>query len=247
MSLPTPERRIELAGALNFRDLGGYRTEDGGRVRWRRVFRSDSLGPLTAADVARLTDELGLVSVIDLRSTAEIAKQGRGALVDAAVDYHHVPLFETENNSGPRRFPPLHEAYRRMLTRSAGPIAAVLRIIAEADTHPVVFHCVAGKDRTGVVAAVLRGLRGVTDDDIVTDYALTQEVLPRMMERWRADTNQLDEREFPIHFLQAEAATMRRLLDLVREDHGSLERYAASGGISPELVAALRAHLVEPA
>lgn len=247
MSLPPPERRIQLAGPLNFRDLGGNPAQDGRRVRWRRVFRSDSLGPVTPADAAHLTDELGLVSVVDLRSTSEVAQQGRGALADAAVDYHHLPLFEVV--AGTRREWPdaLHEVYRRLLNDSAGQVTAVLRTIAEAETHPVVFHCVAGKDRTGVVAAVLLGLLGVSDDDIVADYALTQDVMPMMLARWRTSSTQPDEREFPAHVLRAEADTMRRLLDLIEAEHGSLRGYARAGGITDEIVDALQAHLLESA
>jgi protein-tyrosine phosphatase len=244
---PPPERRIELAGPVNFRDIGGYPTADGHSVRWRRVFRSDSLGPVTPADAARLTEELGLVSVIDLRATAEVERQGRGALVDAAVDYHHLPLFEIVPGAQ-REWPAgLHELYRGLLTDAAGQIAAVLRIIAEDESHPVVFHCVAGKDRTGVIAALLLGLLGVSDGDIVADYALTQEVMPLMLDRWRTSLTVPDSDEFPAHILRAEAETMRRLLAILRQEYGSLEGYVRVGGLPDELVDALRAHLLEPA
>jgi protein-tyrosine phosphatase len=245
-SSPDPQRRIDLAGPVNFRDLGGYATADGQRVRWRRVFRSDSLGPVTPADASHLTEELGLVSVVDLRSTDEVEKEGRGALVDAAVEYHHLPLFEVVPGVRPEWPDTLHELYRRLLTDSADRVAAVLRVIASADAHPVVFHCVAGKDRTGVVAAVLLGLLGVGEDDVVADYALTQEVMPVMLDRWRLSSNRPDEKEFPAHVLQAEAHTMRRLLDLLDEDYGSLTGYARAGGVTDEVIGALRSHLLEP-
>lgn len=249
MSLPDmvnspPERRIVLAGPVNFRDLGGYPAGDGRRVRWRLVFRSDSLGPVTEADAAHLTDELGLVTVVDLRSTEEVAKEGRGALVDHALSYHHRPLFEII--PGERRQWPgsLHELYRNLLREASGPVADVLRIIGEADAHPVVFHCVAGKDRTGVVAAVLLGLLGVEDDDIVADYALTEEVMPAMIERWRRGPNQPPVEELPAHILRAEADTMRRLLAILEEEYGSIAGYAAAGGIDPDFVRALRRTLL---
>lgn len=252
MSLPdfasssSPRRRIELAGPVNFRDLGGYAAGDGRRVRWRRVFRSDSLGPVTPADASHLTEELGLVSVVDLRSTHEVEKEGRGALVDAAVEYHHLPLFEVVPGVRPEWPDTLHDLYRTLLRDSADRVAAVLGVIATAEAHPVVFHCVAGKDRTGVVAAVLLGLLGVSKDDIVSDYALTQEIMPVMLERWRRSSDRPDEKEFPAHVLQAEAHTMRRLLDLLDEDYGSVTGYARAGGVTDEVVGALRAHLLEP-
>lgn len=252
MSLPdiasssAPRRRIELAGPVNFRDLGGYAAADGLRVRWRRVFRSDSLGPVTLADASHLTGELGLVSVVDLRSSDEVEKEGRGALVDAAVGYHHLPLFEVVPGVLPAWPETLHELYRTLLMDSADRVAAVLRVIASAEAHPVVFHCVAGKDRTGVVAAVLLGLLGVAKDDIVTDYALTQEVMPVMLDRWRRSSNGPDEKQFPPHVLLAEADTMRRLLDLLDDDYGSVTRYARAGGVTDDVIGALRSHLLEP-
>src|SRR5579864_7029289 len=88
------KRRIDLEGCLNFRDLGGYPTEDGRCLRWGLVYRSDALHHLTGADVARLRDELGIVEVIDLRSSAELRTDGRGVLAAATIDFHHVPLFD---------------------------------------------------------------------------------------------------------------------------------------------------------
>jgi len=78
-------RRVDLEGCLNFRDLGGYPTADGRRIRWRRVYRSDALHHLTPADVARMRDELAIGTVMDLRSTPELRADGRGALADAPV------------------------------------------------------------------------------------------------------------------------------------------------------------------
>src|SRR5438105_4998783 len=88
------QRRVDLEGCLNFRDLGGYPAGDDRRVRWRRVYRSDALHHLTPADVARMRDELAIGTVIDLRSTPEVRSDGRGALADAPVEFHHVPLFD---------------------------------------------------------------------------------------------------------------------------------------------------------
>ena len=244
-SFSAPRRRIELAGPVNFRDLGGYATVDGERVRWRRVFRSDSLGPVTPADASHLTEELGLVSVVDLRSTDEVEKEGRGALVDAAVEYHHLPLFEVVPGLRPEWPDTLHELYRRLLTDSADRVAAVLRVIASADAHPVVFHCVAGKDRTGIVAALVLGLLGVSDEDIVTDYALTQEVMAAMIERYprRAFKSSVGS-PYPSAILRAEAETMRHTLGELADAYGSAVGWAASAAVDPAAIAALRSALL---
>jgi protein-tyrosine phosphatase len=88
------QRVIALEGCLNFRDLGGYPAADGARVRWRRMFRSDALCALTPADVGRLRDEIGLSTVVDLRSTAELRADGDGPLRRAGLAHHHLPLFD---------------------------------------------------------------------------------------------------------------------------------------------------------
>src|ERR1041384_1455200 len=88
------QRVIDLEGCLNFRDLGGYPTADGRRVRWRLVFRSDALHPLTPADVTRVRDELRIAAVVDLRSSAELRTEGRGMLAGQAIAFHHLPLFD---------------------------------------------------------------------------------------------------------------------------------------------------------
>src|SRR5438874_11967503 len=86
------QRVIDLEGCLNFRDLGGYPTADGRRIRWRLVFRSDALHHLTAGDLVHVRDELRIATVVDLRSTAELRTEGRGVLADEAIAFHHLPL-----------------------------------------------------------------------------------------------------------------------------------------------------------
>ena len=89
------ERRITLEGCVNFRDLGGYRTGDGRTVKWRRLFRSDSPSSLTDADVQTVTESLGLVSVVDLRSNAgTTSNDGRGLLAESGIGYHQFPFLE---------------------------------------------------------------------------------------------------------------------------------------------------------
>ena len=86
-------RRIDLDGCFNFRDLGGYPSEGGRKIRWRRLFRSDALHHLSAADADRVVDELLVGHIVDLRSTAELEAEGRGLLGQRGPRFHHVPLF----------------------------------------------------------------------------------------------------------------------------------------------------------
>ena len=89
------QRRIDLEGCYNFRDLGGYPTQDGARVRWRLLFRSDALHHLTAADVSRMLGELAIGEIVDLRSTGELRSEGRGLLAAQPARFHHLPLFDS--------------------------------------------------------------------------------------------------------------------------------------------------------
>ena len=247
---PAPERRIPLTGPLNFRDLGGYDTVDGRRVRWRRLFRSDALSPVTTDDARLLTEELGLLAVVDLRTGRELARDGRGGLADVALHYHHVPLFEdvSPDPDGPWTRS-LHEAYAHMLDQSAGRIRdALSAVAAEVAEHPTVFHCTAGKDRTGIVAALVLALLGVSDEDIVADYVLTQEVMPEMIERFpRRALRGSEGPRFPSPILRAEADTMRETLSVLAEDYGSAAGWAERAAVDPAVVTTLcTALLTEP-
>jgi len=238
-----PERRIGLSGPVNFRDLGGYDTLDGRPVRWRRLFRSDSLSPVTAEDARLLTEELGLLAVVDLRSSGEVEWEGRGGLADVALHYHHVPLIEevSTDPDGPwDRW--LHELYARLLAPSAGRVSVALAAIAsEVAEHPTVFHCTAGKDRTGIVAALLLALLGVREEDIVADYVLTQDVMPVMIERFPGRAlRRSGETRYPSPVLRAEADTMRHTLAVLAEDYGSAAGWAEAAALDPAVVTALR-------
>jgi protein-tyrosine phosphatase len=244
---PPPDRRIVLAGPVNFRDLGGYRTADGHRVRWRRLFRSDSLGPVTADDARLLTGELGLLAVVDLRTGGEVDREGRGGLADVALHYHHVPLVDDVDAGAEGAWDgALHEAYAHLLAEGADRLSAALGAIADEVTgHPTVFHCVAGKDRTGLVAALILGLLGVSDEDIVADYALTQEVMAAMIDRYprRALRNSAGLR-YPSPVLRAESDTMRHTLGVLSAEYGSATGWASAAAVDPEVVTKLRRALL---
>jgi protein-tyrosine phosphatase len=240
---PAPERHIPLSGPVNFRDLGGYDTVDGRRVRWRRLFRSDSLSPVTGDDARLLTGELGLLAVVDLRSSEEVEKEGRGGLADVALHYHHVPLIERLDTESDERWDgSLHEVYTRLLSESAAAISAALAAIAsEVAEHPTVFHCTAGKDRTGIVAALVLAFLGVSDEDIVADYGLTQHVMPEMLERYpRRALRRSGGERFPSPVLRAEEETMRQTLAVLGEEYGSAGGWAESAAVDPAVIARLR-------
>lgn len=241
------ERVIDLEGCLNFRDLGGYPTDHGRRVRWRRLFRSDALHLLTPADVARLRDELGVRDVVDLRSTAERRGGGPEPLAGSSVTVHHVPLYDGETRSGEGMGAPFSLADRYFLLAefAQDKIARVVRLLADVD-GAAVYHCAAGKDRTGVISAVLLGVLGVRDEVIVADYAATRENLDAIVERLMGTRGYQTMLEaLPPDTLHAEPETMLALLAKVRERYGSMRGYARAAGLEDAVLARLEARLLE--
>jgi len=240
------ERLIELEGCHNFRDLGGYPARDGKRVRWRMLFRSDGLHHLTAADVARLQGEIGLGHIVDLRSSGELRIDGVGLLADATMQHHHLPLFDGEVPERPETEPmTLADRYFLMAEYARQPIARVLTTLARASA-PAVYHCAAGKDRTGVISAVVLGVLGVRDEVIVADYAATQQNLDAIVQRLMASEGYQDMLSaLPEDTLHAEPSTMVALLERVGERYGSMREYALAIGVDERDLDRIEERLLE--
>jgi len=216
-------------------------------VRSRRVFRSDALHRLTPADLARLRGELGVRTLIDLRSSHELSSEGCAAFAQPPLAYHHLPFFDgpARDPARPRPEGGLSAIYLALLHFAKAPIARALETLA-ASPGAAVFYCAAGKDRTGVLSAVVLGSVGVVDADIVEDYADTRRALPRILERLRAsEAYDYVFTELPPDTLHAEPATMQALLDLVRAEWGSMRDYASDAGTSPAALDDLAAGLLE--
>lgn len=240
------QRHIPLDGCLNFRDLGGYPTRDGRRVRWRRLFRSDALHRLSADDVRRLRGELAVATVVDLRSSGERRTERPGPLAAEDVRFHHVPLFDGGGEL-PTEPTTLSDRYFALAEYAKGAVVRVVEVLAGSD-GPALYHCAAGKDRTGLISAVLLGALGVRDEVIVADYALTRQNLDAIIER-------LDETEgyremlaaLPPDTLHAEPETMVSLLDRVRERYGSMREYLRSAGTDEATFRQLEERALTPA
>jgi protein tyrosine/serine phosphatase len=241
-------RHLELEGAYNFRDLGGYIGAGGRPVRWRRIFRADGLDRLTERDLVTIAD-LGLRTVIDLRTGDEVAK-GRIHSAAGKVVWHHLPMLDVlppredyDEWVGPEY---VAEQYVGMLDSARSTVTVFLETILEPASYPVVYHCFAGKDRTGVLTALVLGLLGVPDEDIAADYALSKVAMGRLLDWLRAeygsDTAELESSAAAI--VAAEPSTMLALLDRVRARFGSFDDYAASLGYR-DAGPSLRAILLE--
>lgn len=168
------QRIHTLEGSHNVRDLGGLPTGDGTTVRHGRIFRSDYPGFAEVGGGAGIR-ELGLRSVVDLRRRAE-ADLECVAWTAHGVDYHRVPLSAGGETSW-------HAKYHAYLTHRPETVVAAVRRVLAVDAHPVLFHCAAGKDRTGTVAALVLGVLGVDAEHVVVDYALTERGLEPILDR----------------------------------------------------------------
>jgi protein-tyrosine phosphatase len=252
MSGAPPPRDIALADTFNLRDLGGYPTTDGRRVRWRRLFRGAGLQRLGGDDV-EIVRALGLVTAIDLRTAGELEARGRYPSEVLPVAFHHLPMIDAiwdlsdlDPDEAPERY--LVARYRGMLVEGSAAIAETVRILSRAESLPAVFYCAAGKDRTGVLAALVLDALGVEAECIVADYHLSKERVERIRARALAGVGDapsamLDQ---PPAFMQAPPGAMELLLASIREEHGSTPAYLEGIGVSRQTIAALADNLLEP-
>ena len=245
-----PARLVALEAVHNFRDLGGYKTSDGRTTRWRTLFRADGLYRLTPGDVALLSP-LGLRTVIDLRSATELDERGRFPVEAHPVVFHHLPIIDaTWAGLDPQQYERDEDfliwAYQEMLTAGAPRFALAFDALAEADALPAVFHCAAGKDRTGLLAALLLGSLGVSHDDIVADYTLTVEGMARFRVWADREWPEWAERmaAMPKAFSAALPDAMRHIVDELSAEHGSIRNYVQSIGVTDATLATLESVLL---
>jgi protein-tyrosine phosphatase len=245
----TRERLLPLVGAYNFRDLGGYPTQDGRITRWGRLFRSDTLHELTDTDLELLRD-LGLASIIDLRTPTEVERNGRGLLATEPVSYVNLSVLREEaQDAGEAKAAPTtgDVAARYLSYLDTDALVSALGILADPTSYPVVFHCAAGKDRTGVLAALVLDCVGVDRQTIVDDYVLTATRMDLIMSRLRRDPlygNRID--EVPATLFAVEADTMERFLAGVDTRYGGPRRWALEAGVSEAQLARLVDLVVDP-
>lgn len=243
------DRRIPFELVFNARDLGGIRVGQDQVVRRGLVYRADGVHRLDGADL-EVARALGLRTVIDLRTRGELE---RGRFPEALeVSWHHLPLITTMWSergfvAGDGPVPFLRDRYLEMLVEGRDHLPLAVSLVA--DASPTLFHCAAGKDRTGVLAALILGLLGATADDIAADYhlsaagmeAMTEWYLQEHPEARDAMTSQ------PPEYLGAPADAMHAFLERIDDQHGSMLGLAHDLGIDDDLIGRLRATLLEPA
>jgi protein-tyrosine phosphatase len=247
-------RLISFDGCFNFRDLGGYRAEGGQQVRWDRLYRADGINRLQDTDLKRFA-ELGIVTVIDLRTSSEVEKRGVLDAMAVGARYHHLPLVDVIDDMsefGPDEIAApsfVADRYQDMLRDGADRLAAALAVLAQPEALPAVFHCAAGKDRTGILAAIVLRLLGVSAEDVTADYALSQAAMQQLLASFTDNSPQAAEAlaKYPSAMLGADPSNMARFLDAVESECGSMAAFVASLGVANSTVDGLRAALLEEA
>lgn len=244
----SPARHLNLAGASNFRDLGGYPGKDGRIVRWRQIFRSNHLGHLTEADIEVLRP-LGVRSAFDFRGTEERAAATCGV---AEIAVHSLPieptvvaalrarLAERAALSTADALEVMRDSYRNYVRYNTPSFRALFAHLLE-DRAPLVIHCTAGKDRTGFACALILHALGVPDQVIVEDYLLTNRF-------YRRDPNASN--ELPDEVKQVlgsvESSFLAAAFEAISADYGGLEAYFSNGlGLAAGERAQLQARYLE--
>ncbi|HEY7467099.1 MAG TPA: tyrosine-protein phosphatase [Dehalococcoidia bacterium] len=247
------ERRLPLEGCGNFRDLGGYEAADGRSVRWRRLFRSDALTWLTPEDLATLSAYgLELTAGFDLRTPQELAVMEPGILFENGARHHHLP-FVPSFGDDPEKIRTLAFAtgevagveYVSLMEQSHACFAGLFAALADEENYPAAFYCAAGKDRTGMISAVLLRALGVSDEQIIEDYALSGPPdIDRLRSRMQALGRVFDEK-IDRTKLAAQPDTMVHFLRVFDSRYISVEAFLAGCGVSSGVIERVREHLLE--
>jgi protein-tyrosine phosphatase len=252
------ERRPLVEGAPNLRDLGGYETGDGRRVKWGRIFRSSNLGRLTDKGLAQIK-QLGIKLVCDFRTEAEAHKQPNRFPDSPAVDYVRLPIQhgDFEPTSVFERIKKgdyewisegfMIRGYVDSVERYPEVWARFFQLLAEPRQRPLLFHCTGGKDRTGAAAALVLLALGVPSETVVADYGLSDgynsDVRRTIYEHLRPFGVDLAKVE---PYFTAPESRLRELLKHVDAHYGSAVDYLVKrAGVGEETIARLKADLLE--
>ncbi|MFE3328490.1 tyrosine-protein phosphatase [Streptomyces sp. NPDC059176] len=241
------KRHVNFRRLHNFRDLGGYRAADGRSVRWGVLYRADSLAKLADEDWDRFV-ALGIRTVIDLRYPWEIERRGRipqaerFTYANLSIEHRPYDQAEIDPDTDPWRY--LADRFAEVAQDGVQEIRQAIELIAASD-GPLVFHCTSGKDRTGLLAALVLTLLNVSAEQVLADFALTELATGRLVADWH-EAN--PGRELTWHsYGRAPAEVMRLVLADLESDHGSVRNYLTGPvGIQEDVIARLRERLLTP-
>jgi len=260
------DRHVPLSGQPNFRDLGGYASSDGRRVKWGVVYRSGELSQLSPDDVRTLA-ELGIKTVVDLRSPEEVTARGQGRLPDGAA-LHPMPISSSDMfaklipsllEGDFSKVPPnlLDKVNRHLVREFSAQFGGLLRALSDAAKRPLVFHCTQGKDRAGFGAAMVLSALGVPWDTVLEDYLLSNhyrkaenDKMLGMIRSFARDQAGSEGEEIAFQRVEGLLYVKEKSLQAahaeILERHGSVDGYLVEGlGCSIEALEQLRDELLE--
>ena len=244
------DRHHPFEGCFNFRDIGGYRSRDGRTVRWGRYYRAGRQDRMTSKDLDKARS-LGIATQIDLRRPDETADQGKGPLPDMGAEYHNIPVIpEGGSDQLSRLVGDTGISGKRYLGYlEFGPESwlRMFEIFASSDTHPIVLHCTAGKDRTGVSTAFLLSVLGVEREVIEADYRLTNLDVDRQVDFVEANVGLPEgmDRRAMTHAAGVPEDAITDFLDGLHERWGGPIEYLTSIGIGEDTMEAVRENFLE--
>lgn len=236
------KRHLAWLDCYNVRDLGGLPLKGGGHTRWGALIRADMLGRLTLEGKQQLLD-YGVRTIIDLRNPHELVEEPPAGFPDLAVapTYRNLPL-EQQLPPGLRKSDSLAEIYRKVIDYNQTAVAQIMRAIIEAGAGGIVIHCYAGKDRTGMIAAMILTLAGVEREAVIDDYRQSQEQLWPLWEKMIVEAGgeeNLNPWRKPVIYPESIVS----LLDHLDGRYGGVEGYLQDAGLSAAETAVLKAKL----
>jgi protein-tyrosine phosphatase len=250
---PLLQRSRELTwdGCLNVRDLGGHQTEDGLETRFGAIVRADSVRQLTDAGWEALADD-GVTTIVDLRLRSELAEDPPR---DVGIEVVHLPVMpeldsqhwveiDAIGDAAPDYAAATEAVYLEFLARFHENFVRAVLAIAHAGEGVVVVHCQGGKDRTGLVVALLLRVAGVSIEDIAADYALSGDNLHDNSLKWIAEAEDEAERARRKRIVVSPAEAMVGVLTEIERRHGSVSDYLTAGGATDEDLELVRARLL---
>jgi protein-tyrosine phosphatase len=230
-----------LGRLRNFRDIGGHRTRSGREVGRGMIYRCGCMHQWTEDDVSAIRTAVGPRTLIDLRRGEE-AQQFPVPAELLRARYLNLPFPTKSSWVRPKTMPSLAESYVAIARRSGPSIIRLLETVADRSNLPAIVFCAAGKDRTGVAAAILLGALNVDEDRIAADYALTGTVDPHTLEDGYAEQFA----NLPLEYQGSEPQTMRSMLATIRAEEGSVRTFVAKLGFGAEGLVALERALLRP-
>ena len=253
-----PQRLVELEGAYNFRDLGGYPTQDNQHsVKWGKIYRSSHLSSLTDGDLKKVS-QLGIKAVCDFRGDQEMkqAPDRYPPKDDTSFLYKHLPILhkkadpyilwprmQAKDMLEPEAIELLPMAYGLFVTDFSYQFREMFQLLAQKKNQPFLFHCSQGKDRTGIAAALILLALGVSEENVIQDYMLT--------DLYNAEYVKVRQSKSPVplvqrHLLNVRPLYLQKAFQAMKEKCGSIEGYLVDAlGLNESTRAHLRETFLE--